>query len=96
MLTPVKDPACFCRQLTPQQVEGLLSLLRPQPEAAGFQRIQLAGWGTLMHWLASQPGAAAAAAHLGLTARDVRGDAAAALLFGSSQEAGAALLAGGM
>uniref|UniRef100_A0A383VX03 Uncharacterized protein n=1 Tax=Tetradesmus obliquus TaxID=3088 RepID=A0A383VX03_TETOB len=45
---------------------------------------------SVMAWLASQPGAAAAAARLGLTADDVRDPEAAALLFGSQQAAAAA------
>jgi hypothetical protein len=46
----------------------------------------------VMVWLARQPGAAAAAAELGLTAADVPDPAAAALLFGGQPDEGDAQL----
>lgn len=73
------------RQLTDEQVEGLLSLLRgPAAAAARSCRVAIPGLDvcTVELWLASQPGAAAAAVRLGLTAADVRDPAAAMLLFG--------------
>uniref|UniRef100_A0A383VW01 Uncharacterized protein n=1 Tax=Tetradesmus obliquus TaxID=3088 RepID=A0A383VW01_TETOB len=73
------------RQLTAEQAKVLLSLLRG-PSAAVAAEVYRAGMTPgrrmVMAWLASQPGAAAAAVRLGLTAADVRDPAATALLFG--------------
>ncbi|WIA15655.1 hypothetical protein OEZ85_002281 [Tetradesmus obliquus] len=80
------------RQLSAEQLEALLSLLQRPTEnitAALCQGRCMPGRSTVIKWLASQPGAAAAAARLGLTAADVGHRAAAALLFGS-EAAGAA------
>jgi hypothetical protein len=79
-------------QLTAEQVKGLLSPL--QGPSAGVSTLAYSGrvereGPTVTVWLARQPGAAAAAAELGLTAADVQDPDAAALLFGG-QAAGAA------
>ncbi|WIA22306.1 hypothetical protein OEZ85_004622 [Tetradesmus obliquus] len=76
------------RALTAEQVKGLLTLLLGPPETAlvcGL--ISLPDGRSVMAWLASQPGAAAAAAGLGLTAADVQDPAAVALLFGGQAAA---------
>jgi hypothetical protein len=77
-------------QLTAEQLKGLLSMLQGPTAAdtARAYRVRAVSSSIIM-WLAMQPGAAAAAAELGLTAADVPDPDAAALLFGS-QEAGAA------
>ncbi|WIA15684.1 hypothetical protein OEZ85_002309 [Tetradesmus obliquus] len=82
------------RQLTAEQAEVLMSLLRGPTAAAAAKEycgFMVPDGHSVMVWLASQPGAAAAAARLGLTADDVREPfgRAAALLFGGQQEAGA-------
>uniref|UniRef100_A0A383VVR9 Uncharacterized protein n=1 Tax=Tetradesmus obliquus TaxID=3088 RepID=A0A383VVR9_TETOB len=77
-------------ELTAEQVETLLSLLRGPTAAAAaaaaaakaYQSWRVPDGRSVMVWLASQPGAAAAAAGLGLTAADVGDPAAAALLIG--------------
>jgi hypothetical protein len=81
-------------ELTAEQLKELLSLLRGPTAAAAARAFQsvMPDRRTVMLWLARQPGAAAAAAELGLTAADlqqVRDPAAAQLLFGS-QAAGTA------
>jgi hypothetical protein len=72
--------------LAPVHVKRLLALLQgPNAAAAAAAYRCLIGEGvsaTAMVWIARQPGAAAAAAELGLTAADVPHRAAAALLFG--------------
>ncbi|WIA15685.1 hypothetical protein OEZ85_002310 [Tetradesmus obliquus] len=85
------------RELTAEQLEGLLALLRGPAAAAprdAYQNWRVPDGRSFMKWLASQPGAAAAAARLGLTAADVRERAAAALLFGGQQEAAAGTAGG--
>lgn len=80
----------FEEELTDEQVEGLMSLLRVHAAIADVYNSFETPEGSVMKWLASQPGAAAAAVDLGLTAADVRDPAAAALLFGGQQAAGTA------
>uniref|UniRef100_A0A383W0H1 Uncharacterized protein n=1 Tax=Tetradesmus obliquus TaxID=3088 RepID=A0A383W0H1_TETOB len=88
------------RELTAEQLETLLSLLQGPAAAAAaaaskaYQSWRVPDGRSVMAWLASQPGAAAAAARLGLTAADVRDRAAAALLFGGQQEAAAGTAGG--
>ncbi|WIA35783.1 hypothetical protein OEZ86_004172 [Tetradesmus obliquus] len=81
------------RELTAEQAKVLLSLLRGPSAAVAadvFMARMTPGRRSVMAWLASQPGAAAAAAGLGLTAADVADPDAAALLFGGQAAAGAA------
>jgi hypothetical protein len=79
-----------CPNLAPVHVKRLLALLQGPTAAAATAAIKhdimLRGTPTIMVWLARQPGAAAAAAELGLTAADVPDPAAAALLFGGQHD----------
>jgi hypothetical protein len=80
--------------LAPVHVKALLALLQGPVAAAAaaayLRRIRLpsclGGPTTSMVWLAKQPGAAAAAAELGLAAADVRDPPAVALLFGGQRD----------
>jgi hypothetical protein len=78
-------------RLTPAHVKRLLALLQGPTAAAAtlaYQCIRVGGAPSVMVWLGGQPGAAAAAAELGLTAADVPDLAAAALLFGGQPDQG--------
>jgi hypothetical protein len=80
--------------LAPVHVKALLALLQgPVAAAAADTYLRpirlpdcLGGPTTSMVWLAKQPGAAAAAAELGLTAADVQDPAAVELLFGGQRD----------
>jgi hypothetical protein len=92
-LLQLLHPPVPSHRLAPVHVKRLLALLQGPNAAASASAAYRCSVGvgvsaTAMVWLARQPGAAAAAAELGLTATDVPHPAAVALLFGGQHDEG--------